>query len=590
VILIVNPLKRVNMKKLKKSYSTRQSNKIIVLSIIVLLIASINNLKAGDVKNEGIVEYGYKNNGKEFPGRTLKMIYKDGIVSYSSERNRRGDREDKEKEYIDYNSSQTYQVLTVDTNAKCIVKTPFSENEKPVFNTETEDILGYTCKKATITIRSNKIEVWYTDALAIKGSPTISVAPDLGLILKMVRNGSYEVYAKSIDLRKISKDEQELNFEGAQEVNDETYRRNLIDSRFEIIQVFNGQQINFGDEIVNPESDQIDKTYRYSKGTVILKKITIPPLNSGTTVIAELAAWSNGDAYDRTGSLFIIPTEKEISFLHAFRDSLGVLPVYTDVNGNEFQGVVATDVYDPPLELMRFFTPFGVRHFNDNVKIKGYDWADSVVYRQDIGDLLPQDSSAVWIGVFIGNYDKGGHKASLRLKIYPSFSRGESDKKWIKPLFNTLNIMEMSGQNYGTMFHGDSLHVTFEVPEGVKDIQLRYTSTGHGGWGGGDEFNPKLNEIFIDGKRVYAFIPWRTDCATYRLYNPASGNFGNGLSSSDLSRSNWCPGALTVPEIIELKDLTPGKHTMKIAIPIGKREGGSFSAWNVSGTLIGKFE
>jgi hypothetical protein len=31
-------------------------------------------------------------------------------------------------------------------------------------------------------------------------------------------------------------------------------------------------------------------------------------------------------------------------------------------------------------------------------------------------------------------------------------------------------------------------------------------------------------------------------------------------------------------------------HTFKIAIPIGEKEGGSFSSWNISGTLIGKFK
>ena len=152
-----------------------------------------------------------------------------------------------------------------------------------------------------------------------------------------------------------------------------------------------------------------------------------------------------------------------------------------------------------------------------------------------------------------------------------------------------MNIMEMSQQNYGTMFHDDSLKVEFEIPEGLKSLYLRYTSTGHGGWGGGDEFNQKLNEIFLDDSLVYSFIPWRDDCATYRLLNPASGNFRNGLTSSDLSRSNWCPGTVTVPEIIPLKNIKPGKHIIKVAIPIGEKEGGSFSAWNVSATLIGKF-
>ncbi|MBP6073162.1 MAG: peptide-N-glycosidase, partial [Flavobacterium sp.] len=77
------------------------------------------------------------------------------------------------------------------------------------------------------------------------------------------------------------------------------------------------------------------------------------------------------------------------------------------------------------------------------------------------------------------------------------------------------------------------------------------------------------------------------DCGAFRLYNPASGNFQNGLSSSDYSRSNWCPGTATNPIYIELGNLKAGKHTLQVVIPQGKPEGTSFSSWNVSGVLIG---
>ena len=314
-------------------------------------------------------------------------------------------------------------------------------------------------------------------------------------------------------------------------------------------------------------------------------------INEGEVVFAEVSQWSNGDAYDRVGSLFIIPVKDDTTFLDALKFGIDKLPVYKDKNGNEFQGVCATKNYEPPLELMRFFTPFGVRKFNDYTQIQGFEWADSVIYRRDVTDIIPNDGKEIWVGIFIGNYDKGGHIASVNLKIYPSFEPSDKlDKVWIKPIFNSVNIMEMSNQNYGTMFHNDSLRVTVNIPDGLKELKLKYTSTGHGGWENGDEFNRKKNEIFIDDKLVYSFIPWRDDCGTYRLSNPSSGNFKNGLSSSDLSRSNWCPGTVTVPEEIELNNLSPGYHTIKIAIPIGEKEGGSFSAWNVSGILIGKFK
>jgi hypothetical protein len=149
--------------------------------------------------------------------------------------------------------------------------------------------------------------------------------------------------------------------------------------------------------------------------------------------------------------------------------------------------------------------------------------------------------------------------------------------------------MEAEGQNYGKLFRTDTLKMEFEIPENTSDLKLLYTSTGHGGWETGDEFVPKLNQIFIDDKEIFKIIPWRTDCATYRLYNPASGNFSNGISSSDLSRSNWCPGMLTPQEIVYLQNIKPGKHTLKVIIDQGENQGNAFSHWQVSGVLVGDF-
>jgi hypothetical protein len=59
------------------------------------------------------------------------------------------------------------------------------------------------------------------------------------------------------------------------------------------------------------------------------------------------------------------------------------------------------------------------------------------------------------------------------------------------------------------------------------------------------------------------------------------------LSSSDLSRSNWCPATLTPPCIIPLDFLEPGEHTIEVVIDQGGNEGSSFSHWGVSGVLTG---
>ncbi|MBR3827961.1 MAG: glpgli family protein, partial [Bacteroidales bacterium] len=245
--------------------------------------------------------------------------------------------------------------------------------------------------------------------------------------------------------------------------------------------------------------------------------------------------------------------------------------------------------YFPPVELMRFFTPFGVGKFNDRVRIDGLEWNDETFYKQEVTDLKPLLEGEVWIGCFIGNYDGGGHIVSLDIKSYPNdyeWTLESNNKHIVEPLVNTCNVLEMAGQNYGRIFGTDSLTVSFWVADSNQKTTLRYISTGHGGWGGGDEFNPKENEIFIDGQKRFSHTPWRCDCGRYREWNPVSGNFWNGLSSSDLSRSGWCPGTATQPVYFDLTGLKPGDHTLTIAIPQGKPMEGGFSHWNVSATLI----
>lgn len=452
--------------------------------------------------------------------------------------------------------------------------------QKFEFTEETKKILNFICKKAVTTVNSNKIEIWYTNELGLKGGPSV-LGQDLGLVLETIRNGNSSLTA--IKVEKLKTIPAILMLPKVPKVDQLTYKDLLWKSRFVNISVFNKEQIHF---VSDTKSN--DSIFRYASGTVIVRKVKFPEIKKGSSVYVDVTQQSNGDAYDRTGSVFMIPMDKKSSFLDGLKNGVNTLPVYENGNGKKYQGVVATNDYTPLLELMRFFTPFGVKHFN-YLQQKNKVWQDSVFYRQDISLLQPKLSNQeVYIGMFIGNYDAGGHKASLNISIH----QGEDNNPkgdFILPLFNTLNVMEMAGQDYATMFDNEKgLEMTFEVPEGYKNFKLSYTTTGHGGWENGDEFLQKKNTILIDGKEVFGFTPWRTDCGSYRLSNPASGNFGSGLSSSDLSRSNWCPGTTTNPNLIDLGNLSPGKHTIRVSIPLGKPEGTSSSAWNVSGFLIGE--
>lgn len=445
---------------------------------------------------------------------------------------------------------------------------------------ETKKILGYTCKKAVTKINSNTIEVWYTKDLKINGGPS-ALGQNLGFVLEIERNKNSVITATSI--RKVKKTGIENVLKGSISPTDQLgYKDLLWKSRFTTLKIFNHETVNFSDQ---SKSDENIK--RFANGTIILKKIKFPKISEGELIFTELRQQSNGDAYDRTGTVFIVPENTSQSFFDGLEKGAKTLPVYDNGNGKQYYGITATENYSPAIEMMRFFTAFGINKFN-HIQLKDKNWESVSPYRQDITELKPSLSEKeLWVGVFIGNYDKGGHQVSLEITIHKS-DQTVSRNNTVIPLFNSLNIMEMAGQDYSTMFNSDNgLSVDFTLKKDLKNAQLRYITTGHGGWENGDEFIPKTNSVFLDGKMAYSFVPWRTDCGSYRLYNPASGNFPDGLSSSDLSRSNWCPGTVTNPNFIPLGDLKAGKHRIQIKIPQGLPEGTSFSSWNVSGVLLG---
>ncbi|MFZ5431596.1 MAG: PNGase F N-terminal domain-containing protein [Bacteroidota bacterium] len=498
-----------------------------------------------------------------------------------------------EKEYQNFRSGTAWQVANLYDGTAVHQKSSFSVFPELTLTGETAEILGFRCVKATASLRSNSLEIWFTQDLNLHGTPQMAYGLPDGLVLKTVRNGNFEMVADSVEFLKPGEMALSLPSDIGEEADQALYRHRITNSYITTVKVFDDEQLSWGNLIENPEGEVLNATYHFAGGTVVMKKIRLPEVSADHMVFAELSQYANGDAYDRTGSVFIVPVDQEKSMMDALREGIDGVPFFEARNGKKYQGMTATENFLPAIELIRFFTPFGVRHFNDQVRVYGQEWEDVAFYKQDLTGLLPLLQGEVWIGTFIGNYDKGGHKISLDLKYYPGSQvvrEQTASCKWFKPLFNTLNFMEMAGQNYGTLFDTDSLTVVFDVPEGVENLTLRYITTGHGGWGGGDEFNQKLNEIFIDGERVYSFIPWRTDCGTFRKYNPASGNFWNGVTSSDYSRSGWCPGGITDPNYIPLPGLSPGRHTIRVAIPLGKPEGGSFSAWCVSGLIMGDYQ
>ena len=482
----------------------------------------------------------------------------------------------KTKSFMDYSANEYYRWAEL-PSGEIISSASTYEMGKDLKVVGQEKYLGLNCTVVRTSVRSNTIEIWYTNDIAFRGTPQPNVGVPDGLVLRVVRNG--DTAQEAVAITPVKEEQSLLPETWGKKMIAEVYQYQINHSNVITVPVFNEENVGFTGAKI-PETLEDNVSYNVAGGTILLKKVKLPEYVKDRSIFVELIQWSDGDAYDRTGSVFVIPTDKKQSFLDMLRD-LKSVPAFK--SGNEdFHGLVSTNDYNVPLELMRFFTGFGVRQYNHNI-VPGQEWSDSVLYKTEVTALADRLQGEVWVGAYIGNWDAKGHKVTLKLKYYPDDNRRMYK---VMPLFNTTNYMEQQGQNYPTFMLNDKLNAKFTLKEPVKNAVLYYTTTGHGGWGGGDEFNQKPNTVYLNGEKVISFIPWRDDCGTYRNWNPCSGNFSNGVSSSDLSRSNWCPGTVTNPEYIYLGDLEAGEHTITVAIPQGAPEGGSNSYWCISGTLL----
>lgn len=551
--------------------------------LLLLLLCFVTQLEAKGKKDFKTIRITYQTsfNNKPDSASATVMEISDNIasISYSSTRQEKDD--PIQNIYLDYTNNQETKVAKLNGGETIYTTRTFVLNEGLSPQPETEKIAGYNCKKVTASINSNRLDIWYTTELGVKGSMQPATAIPDGVVLKIVRNGQREEKAIKVELLPAATSL--LPALVGTQLSAPAYNYRIQQSKVIAVDVFDRQSIYFRD-IPKPSDLDGTEVLQFANGSIVLKKVTLPTDNSGYSIFTELSQHSEGDAYDRTGSVFIIPTDRKQSFLDGLMQGKEALPQYIDKHGDKYEGMTVTNDYLPPLELMRFYTSFGVKGFN-HIKVADYNWPDSVVFKQEVTDYAKALKGEVWVGAWIGNYAENGHNVSLKIKYYPSQKK---EAKEIYPLFTTVNIMEMAGQAYPEgMFRNDSLTINFETDTDLKNAYIRYISTGHGGWGGGDEFNPKLNELFLDNNRIIAYTPWREDCGSYRELNPASGNFANGLSSSDLSRSGWCPGIVSYPVYVHIGDIKAGEHQLKIAIPVGDPEGSSRSYWCISGALVG---
>lgn len=365
------------------------------------------------------------------------------------------------------------------------------------------------------------------------------------------------------------------------------------------VEVFKDQPVNFGGE----KGDTVT-IERKQNGRLLFKKVTAPLYEKGTDVKIKMSLKSSGDPWDKSGSVFVITNPEEIDI----RDIVNGEGEYPEASGvNQYPGIRKSKNYTPALEILRLMTPFGVGHFSDEVKnprirynrpVYVPKWEEEVVWEQDISHLVKEVTGEFIIGVWLDTWTPEGYSIDISLE----YSGRAAVRSKTLALVNTVYY---EGQKHPDLFSETALNVDVNLPENAKNVNLYYITTGHGGHSGGDEFIKLNNWVKFNNKTVIDMVPWRDDCASFRRFNPSSGvwtrkdttysynrnrerefkEIEERLASSDLSRSNWCPGSKVEPVKVALGDLKKGNHSLSINIDGTPIEGDKLNHWLVSAYL-----
>ncbi len=370
--------------------------------------------------------------------------------------------------------------------------------------------------------------------------------------------------------------------------------------------VFDNEHLYFDGGAFNDDLSENDKVYRIMDGRILLKKVTLPEYSREVSASVKVTVASAGDRWDKSGSFFVIPNSAVTNFVSL--NAGGELPAL----GSDFEnlkGIASDGDYKPVVELMRFMTPFGIGYYNDKMDLRKPvyvpHWEEKVVWEQDVTDRLSLLEGEVWVGIWIDTWTKEGYTVSAEIKFDETdYLYAEKPQTKVLSLLNTIPYY--NGQKHVDLFARKDLQLNATVPQGAKNVKLHYITTGHGGHSGGDEFVKKTNIVKVNSKEVINFVPWRDDCASFRRFNPGSGLWlitdtatyidsktwkyeekviEERLASSDLSRSNWCPGSVVDPVVVDL-DIAAGNHEFTFSIPEAQEiDGDKLNHWLVSAYL-----
>lgn len=367
-----------------------------------------------------------------------------------------------------------------------------------------------------------------------------------------------------------------------------------------LLTVFENTPINF-----QGDSAKDDRIIRLENGRLALKKIMLPDFKAGAEVTLKVTVRSAGDRWDKSGSCFLITDTTKVNLLQSGLEEFR----YPEGSrwGEKYGGVKISEDYTPVVELMRFMTPFGVGFYSedreDDHRKPVYipSWEKQVEWEADVSDFYQTLTEGAHIGIWIDSWTKEGYEVDVEIEAIERFNQ----RKEIKSLANTIYYGK--DQSIPGFFADGNFDVDFELDQPLKNVTLKYITTGHGGHSGGDEFVETANSLYLDDKQVLDTVPWRIDCASFRRFNPSSGvwliedsatyidweakkykvkRIEERQASSDLSRSNWCPGSMVEPFSVDLGNLNAGTHRLSIAIPAQPINDNELNHWLVSAYLV----
>ena len=293
-----------------------------------------------------------------------------------------------------------------------------------------------------------------------------------------------------------------------------------------------------------------------TNGRIILKKIQLPDYKRKVDVKLTVRVESDGDRWDKSGSVFVIPANGPKVNILSVAKGEAAWPEVDSTRYEKLVGTVPGPDFEPTVELMRFMTPFGVGYYSrrdtstysSRKPVYIDEWAPEAVWEADITDLYPLLQGEAWVGVFIDTWTAEGYLASVDIDVketecqYEPIPRGH-----VTPLVNTVYYV---GQEYPDIFARKDLTVDFELPKFASKASLVTRRNG-----------PRT--------------PLSPDDVIREI------------ASSDLSRSGWCPGSQAEPYDAPLGELAAGMHRVTISIPNAQAiDGDKMNHWLVSAYLV----